>query len=76
MPARWVYSPQKKQLFTNSLHGLFDKANEEDLDSQVGVGFTTRWEPEVDFEINDALAKLKKLNLVEQSGNCLIVAPI
>ena len=62
--------------FTNSLHGLFDKATEEGLDSQVEVGFTARWESEVDFEVDEALAKLKKLNLVERSGNCLIVATI
>jgi len=71
-----VFPVEETASFTNSLHGLFDKANLEDLDSQVEVGFTARWESEVDFEVDDALAKLKKRNLVERSGNCLIVAPI
>jgi hypothetical protein len=50
--------------------------DEEDLDKQVEAWFSTRWEAEVDFEVDDALAKLKKLNLVEQSGDGLRVTSI
>jgi hypothetical protein len=50
--------------------------DEEDLDSQVEAWFSTRWEAQVDFEVDDALAKLKKLNLVQQSGDGLGVTPI
>ena len=50
--------------------------DEQDLDAQVEAWFSERWESEVDFEVDDALAKLKKLNLVEQSGQGLSVTSI
>lgn len=50
--------------------------DEQDLDAQVEAWFSERWESEVDFEVDDALAKLKKLNLVEQSGEGLSVTSI
>jgi hypothetical protein len=50
--------------------------DEKDLDSKVEAWFSTRWETEIDFEVDDAMAKLKKLNLVEQSGDGLSVTPV
>lgn len=50
--------------------------DEQDLDAQVEAWFSERWESEVDFEVDDALAKLKKLNLVEHSGDGLSVTSI
>lgn len=50
--------------------------DEEDLDSQIESWFSTRWESEVDFEVDDAMAKLKKLNLVRQLDDGLSVTPI
>lgn len=42
--------------------------NKEDLDKKIERWLTNQWQCQVDFEIDDALNKLKTLNLVTQSN--------
>ena len=43
-------------------------ATEEELDGVVESWFEQRWESKVDFEVDDALAKLRNLGLISDSG--------
>lgn len=47
-----------------------------ELDREIEHWFDSRWNCELDFEIDDALHKLLALGLVEKSGDSLIAVPI
>ncbi len=49
---------------------------EQELDDTVEDWFRTRWQCELDFEADDALAKLVRLELVERSGERYGAVPI
>jgi hypothetical protein len=46
------------------------------LDAAIEAWFSTRWQSNVDFEIDDALRKLIALGLVEQQGNALLAVDL
>lgn len=50
--------------------------DEAELDAWVESWFQDRWDSSVDFEVDDALAKLLKLGLVSQSQDGLVVEGI
>ncbi len=51
-------------------------ASAEELDQRVESFFRDRWDSEVDFEVDDALAKLKHLGLVQESDAGLEVVEV
>lgn len=46
------------------------------LDEAIEAWFSTRWQSNVDFEIDDALRKLIELGLVEQKGDVLLAVDL
>lgn len=48
-----------------------DPLTEDELDRQIEDWFAARWDCAIDFEIKDALLKLRDLGLIEESGGKL-----
>ena len=49
---------------------------EAELDQKIETWFKTEWQAEVDFEVDDGLSKLRKLNLVEEREGTYRVVPL
>ena len=50
--------------------------SQKQLDHQVEQWFDTAWGCSLDFEVDDALAKLERLDLVEKKGDKLVSKPL
>jgi len=74
----------RKLLFMQSLtQNLYFKnldndtvADEAWLDRMIEDWFQKRWESHLDFEVDDALAKLRNLGLLQESGGKMSVQPL
>ena len=55
---------------------LGEPASRQELDQKIETWFVARFGVSVDFELDDGLAKLERLGLVEDPGGCLSAPPL